>query len=38
MFKQTFETSATPHITITECLGNLTVRGSEDRRFALRVQ
>jgi hypothetical protein len=38
MFKQTFETSATPHITVTECLGNLTVRGSEERQFTLRVQ
>ncbi|MCP4541165.1 MAG: hypothetical protein GY832_28865 [Chloroflexi bacterium] len=38
MFKQTFETSATPHITISECLGNLTVRGSEERQLGLRVQ
>jgi hypothetical protein len=38
MFKQTFETSATPHITINECLGNLTVRGSEERQIGLRVQ
>jgi hypothetical protein len=38
MFKQTFETSATPHITVTECTGNLTVRGSEERQFTLRVQ
>jgi hypothetical protein len=38
MFKQTFETSATPHITVNECLGNLTVRGSEERQLTVRVQ
>jgi hypothetical protein len=38
MFEQTFETSANPHITITECLGNLVVRGSGERRITLRVQ
>jgi hypothetical protein len=38
MFEQTFETSATPHITITECLRNLVVRGSEDVRVTLRLR
>ncbi|MEE8391733.1 MAG: hypothetical protein V3S14_13195 [Anaerolineae bacterium] len=38
MFKQTIETSATPHITIDECMGNLVVRGSEERQITLRVQ
>lgn len=38
MFKQTIETSAAPHITITECLGNLVVRGSEERQITVRLQ
>jgi hypothetical protein len=38
MFEQTFETSATPHITVGECLENLVVRGSERRRVAFHVQ
>ena len=38
MFKQVFETGATPHITITECLGNLVVRGSEKQQVDLRLQ
>jgi len=38
MFEQTVETSATPHITVTECRGNLVVRGSEERRITLHVQ
>jgi hypothetical protein len=37
MLEQTIETSATPHVTITECLGNLVVRGSEERQIALRT-
>ena len=37
MIEQRFETSATPHITVTECLGNLVVRGSEERRVTMRV-
>ncbi len=37
MFEQTIETSATPHITVTECMDNLVVRGSEERRITLRV-
>ena len=38
MFEQTIETSATPHITVSECLGNLVVRGSEERQIAIHVQ
>ena len=38
MFEQTVETSATPHVTITECLGNLVVRGSEERQITIQVQ
>jgi DUF4097 and DUF4098 domain-containing protein YvlB len=37
MFKQAFETSPTPHLTVAECLGNLVVRGSEEERIAIRV-
>ena len=38
MFEQTIETSATPHITIAECMGNLVVRGSEKRQITLHVR
>jgi len=38
MFEQTIETSATPHITVTECLGNLVVRGSGERKVTLHAQ
>jgi len=38
MFEQTIETSATPHITVTECMGNLVVRGSEKRQITLHVR
>lgn len=38
MFEQTVETSATPHVTVTECLGNLVVRGSEERQVTIQVQ
>ncbi len=38
MFEQTIETSATPHVTVTECLGNLVVRGSEERQVTIQVQ
>jgi len=38
MFEQTIETSATPHITVDECLGNLVVRGTEDRQVVLRLR
>lgn len=36
MFEQTFETSANPYITVTECWGDLVVRGSEEQRIILR--
>ena len=38
MFEQTIETSATPHVTVAECTGNLTVRGAEERQIALHVR
>ncbi len=38
MFKQTFKTVTTPHITVTECMGNLVVRGSEKQQIDLRLQ
>lgn len=38
MFEQTIETSATPHVTVAECTGNLVVRGSEKRQIALHVR
>ena len=38
MFKRTVETSATPHITVTECLGDLVVRGSEEPQITLRLR
>ncbi|MBL7062603.1 MAG: hypothetical protein ISS49_00160 [Anaerolineae bacterium] len=38
MFEQTVETSATPHITITECMGDLVVRGAEEQRVTLRLR
>jgi len=38
MFEQTVETSATPHVTVTECLGNLVVRGSEERQVTIQGQ
>jgi len=38
MFEQTIETSATPHVTVTECTGNLVVRGSEERQITIQVQ
>ena len=38
VFKKISETSATPHITITECLGSLAVRGSEEQQIVLRVE
>jgi hypothetical protein len=37
MFEQLIETSATPHITIRECLGELVVRGSEEGPVTLRL-
>lgn len=38
MFKQIIETSASPHVTVAECMGNLVVRGSEEQQLALHVQ
>ena len=38
MFKQTIETSGTPHITVTECLGDLAVRGSEELQVTFRTR
>jgi hypothetical protein len=38
MFKQTFETATTPHITVNECRGNLVVQGTERRQVDLRLQ
>ncbi|MFQ6101619.1 MAG: hypothetical protein ACE5OS_10360 [Anaerolineae bacterium] len=38
MFEQTIETSATPHITVTECLGDLVVRGSKEPQVVLRLR
>ena len=38
MFEQTVETSATPHVTVTECLGNLVVRGTEEQQITVRVE
>lgn len=38
MFEQTIETSATPHITVSECLGNLVVRGSEEKRITFHAR
>jgi hypothetical protein len=38
MFKQTFETSASPHITVTECMGNLVVQGSKEQQIHARLQ
>ncbi len=38
MFEQNFETSVSPHLVISECLGNLTVSGSEERVVQLRAQ
>ena len=38
MFEQTVETSATPHVTVTECLGNLVVRGTEEQQITIQVE
>jgi hypothetical protein len=38
MFERTIETSMTPHITIEECLGNLTVRGNSEKEITVLVQ
>ena len=38
MFERTFETSPTPHVTVTESLANLVVRGSQGDRLTVRVR
>ena len=38
MFEQTIETSATPHITVVECLGNLVARGSEEKQVTVNAR
>lgn len=38
MSEHTVETSTTPHITVTECLGDLMVQGAEEREITLRLQ
>ena len=38
MGKRTIETSASPHVTVEECRGNLTVRGDAEREITLLVQ
>lgn len=38
MFEQTIETSATPHITIDKCAGNLVVQGTEEQQIVLRLR
>ena len=37
MLEQTIETSATPHITVADCLRNLTVQGLDEQRVIVRV-
>lgn len=37
MYKRTIQTSGSPHITIEECRGNLTVRGSAEEKITLLV-
>ncbi|MGD9001462.1 MAG: hypothetical protein PVF04_02265 [Anaerolineae bacterium] len=37
MFERTIETSMTPHITIEECLGSLTVRGDAQKEITVLV-
>lgn len=38
MFKETIEVSATPHITFTDCVGDLVVRAAEGKQIDLRLQ
>ncbi|RLC81938.1 MAG: hypothetical protein DRJ03_17475 [Chloroflexi bacterium] len=38
MFEQIIETCATPHVTVTECLGNLVVRGADEERIAVHAR
>ncbi|MGD2147447.1 MAG: hypothetical protein PVH41_12195 [Anaerolineae bacterium] len=37
MFRKVVETSLTPHVTITTCRGNLTVKGDGEKKIALSV-
>jgi hypothetical protein len=37
VFRKAVETSLTPHVTVTECRGNLTVRGDADKEIELSV-
>ncbi len=36
MFKQSYETSLEPHIEISDCLGDMVIRGGDERRVSLR--
>lgn len=38
MFEQIIKTSATPHITVVECLGNLVARGSEENQVTVQAR
>jgi hypothetical protein len=38
MFERTIETSVAPHVTIDECLGNLTVRGDTEKEITVLVR
>jgi hypothetical protein len=38
MLEQSFETSATPHVTVDECLGDLVVRGSAERHITIQLR
>jgi hypothetical protein len=38
MFRKTVDTSDAPHITITQCMGNLVVRGLAERQLILQIQ
>jgi hypothetical protein len=38
MFERTIDTSMTPHVTVDECLGNLTVRGGAQKEITVLVQ
>jgi len=38
MGREVLETSSTPHITVTECLGDLVLRGSDEPQIALHLR
>ncbi len=38
MFRRIFDTSDAPHITITQCMGNLAVRGLAEQQLVLQIQ